>query len=147
LRPTITEQLRQTRRILEEEIAPCLVEKHPVQVLAYLLGNLQSLEDSWSRVLPFLHWDNSCTAALLQSVSSEVEPALAAQIADTVRAAAPDVLDFEAVQKRNADLRGLLARCVRESGAGELVSVRTHLLERSKRFPFRPAPRSLAAKK
>jgi hypothetical protein len=147
LRPTITEQLRQTRRILQDEIAPYIAEKHPAQILGYLLGNLHTLEDSWSRVLPFLHWDNTATVTLLRDLSGHVGPELAADIEKTSSAIAPDVLDVHEVERRNVALRDLLRRCVNECSEADLEPTRAHLVERSKRFPFRPAPRSLSSSK
>jgi hypothetical protein len=141
VRPTIKEQLRETRRILADVISPCIRDEYPAQLLAYLLSNLQILEDSWSRVLPFLHWDNTETAGLLQTLASKVDPALEKDISAVLDAVAPDIFDIDAVDKRNVILRELLTRCVTTCGAADLAAVRAHLLERASRYPMRPAPR------
>jgi hypothetical protein len=141
MRPTIQEQLRETQRILTDVISPCIRDEHPAQLLAYLVSNLRMLEDSWNRILPFLHWDNAQTAGLLQALCGKVDPALAAAIRAALEINSPDSLDIEAVERRNVLLRDLLTRCVTTCDVADLAPVRAHLLERATRFPMRPAPR------
>jgi hypothetical protein len=141
MRPTITEQLRETRRILQDVIAPCIHDEHPATVLSYLLSNLQTLEDSWSRVLPFLHWDNTETSALLQVLASRVDSALGNDIRAALELTSPDAFDVEAVSAHNFMLRQLLTRCVQTCDDTELEATRAHLMTRASRFPMRPAPR------
>jgi hypothetical protein len=145
VRPTIKEQLRETRRILKDVISPYVRDEHPAMLLSYLLSNLQMLENSWSRVLPFLHWDNTATGALLQTLARKVDVALENDILAALDAAPADVFDNEAVEQRNELLRELLSRCVMMCDAADLAALRAHLLERTSRFPLRPAALPLSA--
>ncbi|HEX7096249.1 MAG TPA: hypothetical protein VF183_10225 [Acidimicrobiales bacterium] len=142
MRPTVSEQLAGIRRILDEVIAPQVTEAYPVDMLRGVLANLEMLERSWTRVVPFLAWDNEQTAELLRDVASVVDHGLAARIAEALAAAAVDPLDVAALDARNTTLRELLAEAVPQLATGgeraapQYARVRAHLRARIDRFPF-----------
>ena len=114
MRPTIGEQLGGTCRILEAVVAPEVAGTPAGDVLRGLVKNLRMLQTSWAAVLPFLHWDNETTAALLARATSSVPDALAQRIVTALDAQpAPDPVDVAAVQERNDELRALLTEVVR----------------------------------
>lgn len=143
MRPGMTDQLSGIRRILDEIIAPELREGYPSQVLRGVVKNLAMLEGAWVRILPFLEWDSAATAALLQQAIPHVDDALAHLITGLVGHELPSgsLADLE---QRNTDLRGLLADAIHElvgrtAAADVSQSIKDHLLERTRRYPFRMA--------
>ncbi len=142
MRPTIGEQLGGTCRILEEVIAPEVASPHAAEALRGLVKNLRMLETGWGAVLPFLHWDNAETAALLQRARPAVPAGLAERIGTCCATPRPDPFDVSATQQRNDALRGLLSEVVAGIDAeapvhGEIVA---HLRVRTGRYPMRSVP-------
>ena len=143
MRPGMTDQLSGIRRILDEIIAPELREGYPSQVLRGVVKNLAMLEGAWVRILPFLEWDTTGTAALLEQAAPHVDDALGQRIAEAVRRELPSA-SLEDLEQRNAELRGLLAESIHQLAAVEQAAdvrraVKEHLVERTRRYPFRMA--------
>lgn len=149
MRPTISEQLRGMRRVLAEVVAPEVTGAYPADMLRGVLATLEVLERSWTRVAPFLAWDNERTEALLRSIAPHVSRDLAARIDAALVAPPADVLDVDALDARNTDLRALLADAVpalatadattsaaADGAAAVYAEVRAHLRERVERFPL-----------
>jgi hypothetical protein len=140
VRPTVEEQLAGSRRILEDVIAPELSGAGAVESLNGLVKNLELLERSWTRVLPFLHWDNEHTAVLLR----DARAGLPAVLADRITADAPvgDPFDVAAAQDRNDRLRGLLSEVVAvvDTDAAAYRAIVEHMRTRTGRFPLRMVP-------
>jgi hypothetical protein len=140
--PTITETLRGLRRILAEVVAPEVQAEYPAEVLRTVLAELELLEHAWSRVLPFLHWDNAATAALLAEIEPYLAPPLAGRLRAVSEMAPIDEWDFEAVHERNQVLRGLLAESVPllavggEPTTAVYAHVCGHLREHLRRYPM-----------
>ncbi len=143
MRPGMTDQLSGIRRILDEIIAPELREGYPSQVLRGIVKNLAMLEGAWVRILPFLEWDTTATAVLLDEARPQVDDDLAQRIADALGQELPS-RSLQDLEQRNVELRGLLADAIhqlarREQGAGVHQRIKDHLLERTRRYPFRMA--------
>jgi len=142
VRPTITETLRGIRRILTEVVAPEIRAPYPAETLESILADLEVLERSWDRVLAFLHWDNAAMTALLATIEAHVDPACAARVRAARVAGAVDLLDFEAANARNEELRALVATAVPQLAAGgertaaAYASVRAYLREHMARYPM-----------
>jgi hypothetical protein len=104
------------------------------------------LETAWCQVLPFLHWDNAQTSALLAGLQPDLEVSLAREIKDALSAPVANPLEVDDVARKNAELRELLSRSM-ANGADrdpKLAAVREHLLERASRYPMRsilPTPK------
>jgi hypothetical protein len=143
VRPGMTDQLTGIRRILHDIIAPELREGYPSQVLRGVVKNLSMLEGAWTRIVPFLEWDNAATADLLR----DARPHLGAVLTGHVDRMSKDGITDgspEALERRNDELRSLLADVIRELAdedqAGEVrESIKRHFVERSLRYPFRMA--------
>jgi hypothetical protein len=115
--PTVTDQLRELRRILSDVVMPEVSGAYARDTLSSALATLKMLEGSWDRVVPFLLWDNEQLSALLGE--------------DLAR---PDPSDFTAVHQCNLELRDRLVRLVREGSApAPLVA---YFRERIARYPF-----------
>jgi hypothetical protein len=109
MRPTINEQLDGAQRLLriveeDEGLSPASRE-----VLGNAARLLKRVHGSWASVLPFLVEDNAELAALLDGLAALV-PGLSRDVD------APPGRDFDVVAaaERNAALRALLARAIRE---------------------------------
>lgn len=142
MRPGMTDQLSGIRRILDQIIAPELREGYPSQVLRGIVKNLAMLEGAWTRILPFLEWDTTATAALLEEAAPHVDGTLSQRITETVSRGLPSG-SLEDLEQRNTELRGLLAEAIhqlaRQDDAGVLQRIKEHLVERTSRYPFRMA--------
>jgi hypothetical protein len=134
--PTVGEQLRQTRRILTDVVAPEVSDDYAVAALDDVLATLQVLETAWDRIMPFLHWDNDQVAALLDD--SAVDADLAGRIAVARATDPPDPLDFLAVHGRNLELRALLCEVISQLGP-DAYGVTAYLRERISRYPMTPS--------
>jgi len=131
--PTVGDQLRETRRILADVVAPEVRGDYAVAALDDVLATLRVLEGAWDRVLPFLHWDNAQTEHLLDR--TDVDADLAERIAAARAAGPPDPVDFAAVHRRNLELRALLAEVVGQLGP-DASGVTAHLRDRIARYPM-----------
>ena len=138
MRPTVTEQLDGVCRILEDVIAPEIAGSHPRETLRNLVSNLRMLSRSWTRLLPFLHWDNAASTALLLAAREQAGAPLATRI-DTIVASAPaDLADAEAVHAYNTVLRACLSECILASCAAVLTErMAEHFADRAARYPLR----------
>jgi hypothetical protein len=140
MRPTLAEQLRGLRRVLDVAVAPAIADDYATEALAGVQRALAMLEAREPEVLPFLLWDNAATADLLAHIASAgvalAGPLAPAEPVDHTRIAA---LDAE-----NERLRGLLAGAVPALAAapeGSAVAalhadVVAHLRERIARYPY-----------
>jgi hypothetical protein len=140
MRPTLAEQLRGLRRVLEVAVAPAIADDYATEALAGVQRALAMLETREPEVLPFLLWDNAATAQLLELIDASGvalgSPVAPAEPVDSTRIAA---LDAE-----NERLRGLLARAVpalaaAPDGSAAAVlhaDVVAHLRERIARYPY-----------
>jgi hypothetical protein len=131
MRPTLTELLGTMRRTLEEVVAPEVDAPYAAQMLRGVVANLEVIEASWDRVLPFFAWDNEQMLALLEQVAGELGEQPPALAADGER-------PFDAAYARNVELRGLLAEAIPrlDPGGEAAAAARTHLAERAERYPL-----------
>lgn len=138
MRPTISEQLRETRRIMNDVIAPNLHDGYSVQILEKLLSNLGMLERCWVNVAPFLTWDNEQARAALDAVKPGVGADLAREIDRVQQDASADPFDMQAMEDRNTALQGLLQQAIRECRPDDHRQIQAYLMERTARYPMRP---------
>ena len=142
MRPGMTDQLSGIRRILDEIIAPELREGYPSQVLRGIVKNLAMLEGAWSRILPFLEWDTTATAELLEEATPHLDAGLAQRISGTLAQDLPSG-SLEDLEQRNTELRGLLAEAIhqlaQQDGGARVQRIKEHLVQRTRRYPFRMA--------
>jgi hypothetical protein len=131
--PTVGQQLRETRRILTDVVAPEVSGDYAAAALDDVLATLSVLETAWDQILPFLQWDNGQLAVLLGH--SSVDADLAERIAVARATDPPDPLDFLAVHERNLELRALLAEVIGQLGP-DASGVTAYVRERISRYPM-----------
>lgn len=135
MRPTAADAHDGAERLLrglvaDGQLAPAAAD--PV------LRLLRQARTGWSSRLPFLDDDSRTLLALLADLRRTLPVDLAAAITSHVgvRAITP-LLDVEEADRRNAELRDLLARAVRVIPAGaDRERIRVYLLDRVEREPF-----------
>lgn len=139
MRPTLPEQLRGLRHILEHVVAPAVTDDYPQTTLQGVIRALEMLEARVDDVLPFLVHDNEATAELLEAIAGCVP------LPGPIEPPAPvDMASIVAIDAENERLRGLLADAIPVlSAAGEGTAaaavharVVTHLRDRIARYPF-----------
>lgn len=134
MRPSITEQLAAAQRVLRDVVVPEVTAPYPSDILQGVINTLGELERNWSAALARLRWDNDGLAAALTAVLPAASPALREQLQAVVSAPAPDPLDHEAAQARNAELRGAAVTVIaaaRDDASlrAAIDPLRTHLIE------------------
>ena len=142
MRPTVTQQLAGTCSVLERIVLPEVSGTPAGDVLLDLVRNLRVLEAGWGAVLPFLHWDVTASAAVLDDVRPEVPGPLRNRIDAALGAPLSDPLDVDVVQARDDALRALLVEAVLVVDAGGPAHARiaAHLAERARQYPLRMVP-------
>jgi len=145
MNPTITEQIQGLSRILGEVIAPEVQSPYPAEILGSVIGALDALQSSWSRIPVFLQWDIAETTAVLVAAKPILDAGLAAEIDIAIAAAPADAGDWAALEIYQTRLRGLLARAVpalagfKDGDAYRRMIALFHA--RAERFPFSMAAR------
>ncbi len=120
--PTVTDQLRELRRVLADVVMPEVTGSYATDTLSSALATLKMLERAWDRVVPFLVWDNEQLIGLL---------------GDAGAADRPDSSDFGAVHERNLALRERLATTVRDFPDEVATDALTaYFRQRIARYPF-----------
>ena len=122
MHPTVDEQLRGVRRLLDGvvEADGGLLSARSAAALDDARRIVRRLEWSWSLVLPFLDWDNRATEALLAELAALVPAAVPAgstgggggAATQTPAAAHPPELHFALAHERNLALRARLTAAV-----------------------------------
>jgi hypothetical protein len=136
MRPTLAEQLRGLRHILENAVQPEVRGEYPRETLQGVIRALDMLARRVSDVGPFLEWDNRETRTLLESIAAQ------APLGGSLDPDAPIAPgDLEALDAENDRLRTLLAAAIPtledDDGAAELHrAVVAHLRERISRYPY-----------
>jgi hypothetical protein len=123
VQPTIDAELAGAARLLTPWVADDRLPAEATGDLKAVVRILQRLEDTWSRVLPYLVSDNVRTTELLRELAPVSPPDLRAEMDAAVSAQgpAPDpaALDVAAANDRNEQLRALLARAISGSGPAQ----------------------------
>ena len=138
MRPTVTEQLDGMCRILEEVVAPEINSAHATEILRGLISNVRMLSKNWPALLPFLHWDNAASAALLDEARPEAAEDLGRRIDAALAAPAGEPSDSIAAETFNETLRSLLVDCLAGNCSPTLRErFIAHMNERATRYPMR----------
>ena len=123
MQPTVEAELTALKRSLsalkaEPDMAPAAVGD-----LAEALRALERLEKTWSRVLPYLVFDNAAVGNLLLELAPELSSELRVAIESAVPELQPEPdlswFDVVAADSRNQALRALLSRVIAESASGD----------------------------
>jgi hypothetical protein len=137
VRPTLSEQLRGLRHILDHVVTPEVHGDYATDTLAGVSRALEMLALRAGEVGPFLEWDNHETRELLRTIATR-GVALTQPIDPTTPIAASDL---DALDAENERLRGILAALIpslaTDADAHDLhTAVVGHLRERVARYPY-----------
>lgn len=142
MRPTLSEQLEGSARILEQSVGPGVAGGHAGEMLRGIVKNLKMLGSSIDEVVPFLDRDSDGMEVLLADLddgSTSHPPDVDAAKTDR------NPPGFARANARNQALRGRLVTVIRcldlESDADIAAYDRIvdHLKERVRRYPLRMA--------
>jgi hypothetical protein len=139
MHPTVSQQLREVRRVLRDVVLPEVNGAYARETLSAALGTLGMLQGAWERVMPFLRWDNDQVVQILAAVAGDTPDELASRISTALAAGPPDPADFDATHERNLELRGLLAEAVPALTGADgtpTPALVTYVRERMARYPF-----------
>ena len=137
MRPTLAEQLRGLRHILDHVVAPDVQGDYARDTLLGVSRALDMLVQRAGAVGPFLEWDNHETRAILHSIASR-----GVALTQSIDPIAPIVTgDVDALDAENERLRGILAAVVptladRAETHDLHGAVVAHLRERVARYPY-----------
>lgn len=136
MRPTLAEQLRGLRHILENAVQPELRGDYPREILGGVIRSLDILVHGVDAVGPFLEWDIRETRALLEAIEAHVTLAGPREPAATIADG-----DLVALDAENDRLRTLLAAAIpslegNDAAADVQRAVIAHLRERIDRHPY-----------
>jgi hypothetical protein len=141
MRPTVSEQLEGSARILEQSVGPGVATGHAGEMLRGIVKNLRMLGGSIDEVVPFLDRDSDRMEVLLADLGggSAPQPQAAEVPADE------QPLGFSRANARNQALRGRLVEVIRDLDLGVDSDVAAydrivdHLKGRVRRYPLRMA--------
>jgi hypothetical protein len=136
MRPTLPEQLRGLRLILEHTVVPAVHDEYPQSTLQGVIRALLAVEEHVDDVGPFLAWDNAATRALLDDIGGVIGTMSSNDVSLEI-----GLGDLAALDRENERLRGLLAAtipmlAVDPAATAVYANVVTHLRERIARYPF-----------
>jgi hypothetical protein len=141
VRPTVSEQLEGTARILREVVAPAVEGAYPADVLAGLIATLDALARGWPDVPAFLAWDAARALELLDGVAPELGDDHRAALR-RVASETPDALDVRALEAHHERARALLADVVAAGAPPALASTLAgHARDRAGRYPLQAEQR------
>ena len=137
MRPTLSEQLRGLRHILDHVVAPEVHTDYAHDILLGVSRALEMLAVRAGEVGPFLEWDNHETRELLRAIATS-GVSLTEPIDPTTPIATGDLAALDAETER---LRGILAAVIPALAAGAAThdlhaAVVAHLRERVARYPY-----------
>jgi len=128
MRPSITDQLTRTIETLRDVTMPQVADHASRRATESAIAGLALAAEAWSRILPFLAWDNAEMTRLLQArgvstPGTEFDP-----------------LDVEAHDQLNEELRVRLETLIAAGPGQPDPEILEHLDERARRYPLRYVP-------
>jgi hypothetical protein len=70
MKPSVDEQLQQSRRILLEEVLPAIESDHVADIVRRLAADLRKLGTCWEMAAPFSRWEVDTLESVLDGVGS-----------------------------------------------------------------------------
>jgi hypothetical protein len=137
VRPTLSEQLRGLRHILDHVVTPQVQSDYANDTLGGVSRALEMLALRAVEVGPFLEWDNHATRELLRTIATR-----GVALTQPIDPPAPIASgDLDGADAENERLRGILAALIpslaTDADARDLhAAVVGHLRERITRYPY-----------
>jgi hypothetical protein len=141
MRPSVGEQLRQSRRILLEDVLPAVDSDHVADIVRRLAADLRKLGTCWEAATPFSRWEVDTLEALLDTVESALADPDRTEVARMRGAPAGADAGYTELCERTETLRRALDLAVRRlpppaEAAREWAAVRAYFAERLDRDPM-----------
>ena len=70
MKPSVDDQLRETRRILLDEVLPAVASDHVATLVRRVAADLRKLGTCWEAAIPFVRWEVETLESVLQGVGS-----------------------------------------------------------------------------
>jgi hypothetical protein len=70
VKPTVDDQLRQSRRILLEEVLPAVESDHVAAAVRRVAADLRKLATCWEAAIPFVRWEVETLRSVLETVGA-----------------------------------------------------------------------------
>ena len=70
MKPSVDDQLRETRRILLEEVLPAVESDHVATLVRRVAADLRKLGTCWEAAIPFVRWEVETLESVLRAVGS-----------------------------------------------------------------------------
>jgi hypothetical protein len=70
VKPSVDDQLRETRRILLDEVLPAVESDHVATLVRRVAADLRKLGTCWEAAIPFVRWEVETLESVLQAVGS-----------------------------------------------------------------------------
>lgn len=70
MKPSVDDQLRESRRILLEEVLPAVESDHVAAVVRRVAADLRKLGSCWEAAVPFVRWEVETLQSVLQAVGA-----------------------------------------------------------------------------
>jgi hypothetical protein len=141
MRPSVGEQLRESRRILLEDVLPAVDSDHVADIVRRLAADLRKLGTCWEAATPFSRWEVGTLEALLDAVESALADPDRAEIGRIRAAPAGAGGGYTELCERTETLRRALDLAVRHlpplgEAPREWAAVRAYFAERLDRDPM-----------
>ena len=141
MKPSVDEQLRQSRRILLEQVLPAVESDHVADLVRRLAADLRKLGSCWELAAPFARWEVQTLESVLDTVAAALGEADRQQI-DMLRGAPVDgSASYGDLCARREVLRRALDLGVRRlpppaEAPAEWAALRAYFRERLERDPM-----------
>lgn len=70
MKPSVDDQLRESRRILLEEVLPAVGSDHVATVVRRVAADLRKLATCWEAAIPFARWEVETLESVLRGIGS-----------------------------------------------------------------------------
>jgi hypothetical protein len=70
VKPSVDDQLRESRRILLEEVLPAVESDHVATAVRRVAADLRKLGTCWEAAIPFVRWEVETLQSVLQAVGA-----------------------------------------------------------------------------
>lgn len=72
MKPSVDDQLRQTRRVLLDEVLPAVESEHAAGIVRRLAADLRKLSTCWEAAIPFARWEVETLESVLARITGQV---------------------------------------------------------------------------
>ena len=141
MKPSVDEQLQQSRRILLEEVLPAVESDHVADIVRRLAADLRKLGTCWEMAAPFSRWEVETLESVLDAVGSALAEPDCRELTGLRGAPLAGGASYGELCQRCEALRGALDFAVRRlpppaQAPAEWAAVRAYFTERLDRDPM-----------